>query len=100
MVARRVALWLWVAWAIIVWNVVFDHVIVVAARQYLAAATLAAERGGPYARMDDWMRPAVGRGIRLASLFAGVILAVGAIGLRLATWADSEHREERTRTRP
>ena len=33
---------LWIVWAIVVWNVVFDHVIVVAGREYLAAAIVAA----------------------------------------------------------
>jgi hypothetical protein len=82
--ARRIAVWIWIAAVIVVWNAVFDHVVVVAARQYLDAAALAARRGGPYARMDDWMRPAVARAVRLASEFAAAVLAVGAVGLWLA----------------
>ena len=42
----------------VVWNVIFDQVIVVAGRGTSRAA-LAAAAGGPYARIDDWMRPAV-----------------------------------------
>ena len=61
--AARLADALWIAWAVIVWNVVFDHVIVVAGRRYLNAADIAAESAGPYARIDDWMRPAATRAL-------------------------------------
>ena len=80
----RLALALWVVWALVVWNVVFDHVIVVAGRDYLTAATAAASRGGPYLRIDDWMQPAVSRGFREASASAAAILAVGIVSVRLA----------------
>ena len=82
--AARIATALWIAWAVIVWNVVFDHVIVLAGRRYLRAAALAAGAGGPYARIDDWMRPAVTSGLWTASAAAGAILMIGLFGLRLA----------------
>lgn len=82
--SRRIVLLLWAAWAIIVWNVVFDHVLVVAAREYLAAALAAADRGAPYARMDDWMRPAVTRGLWLATSSAAAVLVVCLTALRFA----------------
>jgi hypothetical protein len=72
--AARVAVALWVVWAVIVWNVVFDHVIVVAGREFIVAAGLAARRPGPYARMDDWMRPAVARAFWTATASAAAIL--------------------------
>jgi hypothetical protein len=78
----RVALALWIVWAVVAWNVVFDHVIVVAGRQYLRAASEAARAGGPYARIDDWMRPAVTTGLWTASAIALAILAVGWLGIR------------------
>jgi hypothetical protein len=80
----RLACALWIVWAVVVWNVVFDHVIVVAGREYLAAATTAVVRGLPYARMDDWMRPAVTRGLWIASGSAAVVLAVGLTSLAIA----------------
>jgi hypothetical protein len=80
----RVALALWVAWAVVVWNVVFDHTIELAGRAYLHAAALADQAGGPYARIDDWMRPAVTRGLWTATLSAGVLLALGVIAVRRA----------------
>jgi hypothetical protein len=75
---------LWVVWAVIVWNVVFDQVIVVAGRRYLQAAASAAQAGGPYARIDDWMRPAVAGGLWMASAAAGAILIFGWFGVRFA----------------
>jgi len=80
----RLAAALWIAWAIVVWNVVFDHVIVVAGRDYVTAAALAARGPGPYARMDDWMRPAVAHALWLATAASAVILAVGFAAIRLA----------------
>jgi hypothetical protein len=80
----RLAAALWIAWAIVVWNVVFDHVIVVAGREYLAAAALAARGPGPYARMDDWMRPAIPHALWLATAASAVILLVGFAAIRRA----------------
>jgi hypothetical protein len=82
--AARIALVLWIAWAVVVWNVVFDHVIVASGRAYIHAAAVAAQRGGPFARMDDWMRPAVTRGLWIASLAALAILLIGLVGIRAA----------------
>jgi hypothetical protein len=76
--AARLARALWIVWAIVVWNVVFDRVIVVAGRSYVAAAYRAA--GDPSVRppaMDDWMKPAVARGLWMATAAAGAILVTG-----------------------
>ena len=81
---RRIAQALWLAWAIVVWNVVFDHVIVVAGREYFAAAVIAARGPGPYARMDNWMRPAIARGLWIASTSSAAILVAGLVGIRQA----------------
>jgi hypothetical protein len=80
----RIATALWIAWAVVVWNVVFDQVMVFAGRRYVFAAALAAQAGGPYARIDDWMRPAVTSGLWRASAAAGAILVIGLFGVRLA----------------
>jgi hypothetical protein len=84
--ALRLARALWALWAIVVWNVVFDRVIVVAGRSYIAAAYRAAA-ADPTARplnMDDWMQPAVTRGLWLATAAAAAILAIGLASARLA----------------
>jgi len=76
--AARIARVLWMAWAVIVWNVVFDHVIVVAGRDYIAAAgRAAAAPAGPFANMDDWMRPAVTRGFWMATAAGTAVLVAG-----------------------
>ena len=85
MSARRVAVGLWIALAVIVWNVVFDHVIVVAGREYLAAAAIAAGHGGPYARVDQWMQPAATRGFWIASAASAAVLVVGLTAIRFAS---------------
>jgi hypothetical protein len=78
--AARIARALWIAWAVLVWNVVFDHVIVVAGRDYIAAARRAAAvPGGPFANVDAWMRPAVSRAFWIATASGIVVLLVGLI---------------------
>jgi len=72
----RLALALWIAWAVVAWNVVFDQVIVLAGREYIQAALAAGV--GPFANMDDWMRPAATRALWLASGAAFAILLTGA----------------------
>jgi hypothetical protein len=79
----RLARILWIAWAVVVWNVVFDHVIVVAGRDYIAAAGRAAA-AGKFANMDDWMRPAVSRGFWLATAAGGAILLTGLAAVGVA----------------
>ena len=76
--AVRIARALWTACAVVVWNVVFDRVIVVAGRNYVAAVgRMAASPGGPFLNMDDWMRPAVTRGLWIATAAGGLVLAAG-----------------------
>jgi len=78
----RAAAALWILWAVVVWNVVFDHAIELAGRRYVSAAAEAARAGAPYARVDDWMRPAVTTGLWTASATALAILTVGWLSLR------------------
>jgi hypothetical protein len=80
---RHVAAWLWLLWAVVVWNVVFDRVIVVAGRDYLNIARAAVRNGG-YAKIDETMRPARSRALWLATASAGAILIVGFLSLRRA----------------
>jgi hypothetical protein len=98
--ASHIALLLWLVWAVIVWNVVFDHLIVVAGREYIAAAqaramsgtrarltTGEAEAPGAhpgYENMDTWMRPAVARGLWIASSCSAAILGAGYLLVRAA----------------
>ena len=91
----RIARALWIAWAVVAWNAVFDHVVVAAGRLYVAAAASAAALPQPrYENVDAWMQPAVTRGLWLASGVAIVILGCGlslvrAAARRLSTCAES-----------
>ena len=93
--AARIARVLWIAWAVIVWNVVLDHVIVAAGREYIRAAVHAAgqSRGLTAAtlNMDDWMRPAAAHGLVIASVAAAGIAAAGLVLVRMAARADTPH---------
>jgi hypothetical protein len=84
--AARIARALWITWAVLVWNVVFDRVIVVAGRTYIAAARTAADANPPgrLPNMDDWMRPAVTRGLWIATASGAAIVLIGLAALRLA----------------
>jgi len=82
---RRLAAWLWIVWAFVVWNLVFDRVIIEAGREYVRLAVAASQDGGPFAKIEDTMRPARSRALWLASASAGVILVVGFVALRRAT---------------
>lgn len=82
----RLAVVLWLLLGAVVWNVVFDRVLVLAGRRYVHAAAVSFQQDGVYLEIDDWMRPAMMRGIWLATAAglstAGVGLAAIAIAAR------------------
>ncbi len=84
-VASDIARVLWLTWAVFLWNVVFDRVIVVAGREYIVAAAQAAMNpAGPFANMDTWMRPAITRGFWIATAAGGAVLVVGLVAINRA----------------
>jgi hypothetical protein len=93
---KRVAVALWLAAAVVVWNSVFDRVLVDAGREYVRTAADAAHGSGPYARIDDSMRPAIPRAVVLATSAAGVILAVGFAAFRWSASATSKESLRKT----
>ena len=82
--AVRVALALWITLAFLVWNVVFDRMIVLAGRAYVYAAANAARTQGTFLLINDWMAPAVRRGVLSASLASGLVLTIGLAGIAVA----------------
>jgi hypothetical protein len=86
------AIVLWIVWAFAVWNVVFDRVLVLAGRRYVYAAAVSANQSHTYLRIDDWMRPAITRGVWMASGAAALILAGLAAGLLLQNLLEKRHR--------
>jgi hypothetical protein len=83
--AARLARSLWIAWAIVLWNVIFDRVLVVAGRSYVYAAARAAKASGPYLRVDDWMKPAMTHGLWLASIASTLLLLAGFAAISAAS---------------
>jgi len=81
---RRVATILWIVLAVVVWNVVFDRVIVNAGRAYVRAAYAAGREGERYERIEDWMRPARSRAFWWATSSAVAILFGGIVAVRRA----------------
>jgi hypothetical protein len=75
---------LMVVWAIVAWNVTFDRVLVVAGRQYVYRAALAAAADAPRPAIQEWMRPASRRAFRWATLVAVAILAAGLGAIEVA----------------
>jgi hypothetical protein len=80
----RLAIGLWVVLAFVVWNVVFDRVLVLAGRRYVYAAAMAARQSDAFLRIDDFMKPAVSRGVWLATATGCAIVAVGIAGTIVA----------------
>lgn len=66
----------------------FDRILVLAGRRYSRAATQAVREGHGYLRIDDWMRPAISQGIRVASLTALGIAILGLIAVTIAARVD------------
>jgi hypothetical protein len=81
----RVAIVLWIACAVAVWNVIFDRVLVLAGRRYVYAAAVAVRDSRGYVQIRDWMPQAIARGVWLASAGAAIVLIVGIGGVMLAT---------------
>ena len=71
---------LWIAWAIVVWNVVFDHIVVVGGRDVIRAAGLAATTA---LNIDQFMRPAVTQALWTATTAASAILLIGLSAVHL-----------------
>jgi hypothetical protein len=76
---------LWLVLAVLVWNDVFDAVIINAARDYLNRKALFLSGSGGDVTVFGAMRPAAARGAWLASAWAAPIVAVGLAG----TWYGS-----------
>ena len=86
----RLAVGLWLAFGFVVWNVVFDHELVVAGRNYSQAASIAFREHRAYERLNDWMPAATSRSVAVATA-AG--LATTALGLSAVAVAAARARK-------
>lgn len=80
-----VAYVLWVVLAGVIWNVVFDRVLVIAGRRYVFAASQADEHGDPPVLIAPWMREARGRAVQIATIVALPVAMTGVIAVRVAS---------------
>lgn len=76
---------LWLVLAFVVWNVVFDRLIVLAGRRYSHDAAVLFRSTGRYLLINDVMRPAVAHASRVATAVAAAIVAVAMILIRIAS---------------
>jgi hypothetical protein len=90
--SARVAAVLWIVFAFLVWNVVFDRILVLAGRRYSYAAGQAARHATAYLRIDDWMRPAVAHGVRVASLVGFSVAVIGLVAVLIASRLDQRRQ--------
>lgn len=82
-----VAVALWLLFAAVVWNVVFDRLIVLAGRRYSHDAYVLYRSTGRYLLINDVMRPAIAHAARVASAVAGSIAVIAMIAIRFAARA-------------
>jgi hypothetical protein len=75
--SARVALWFWVALAIVVWNGLYDLRITLGVRDYLLKQALFDAGRGPAVTISDAMHDTVRDAVRVASLWASIILLSG-----------------------
>jgi hypothetical protein len=82
---------LWCVLAFLVWNVVFDRVLVLAGRRFVYEAALAARQGADYLLIDGHMRSAVVNGFRLANLAAAAVLIPAFVAILWARRRSDRH---------
>jgi hypothetical protein len=87
----RLAVILWLVLGAVVWNVVFDRVLVMAGRHYAYDAALAGRNGGPYLLINERMPAAIRRGIRLATAAGGGVAAAGLLAIAAARRRERKH---------
>ena len=82
-----VAVALWLLFTAVVWNVIFDRLIVLAGRRYSHDAYVLYRSTGRYLLISDVMPPAIAHAVRVASAVAGAIAVVALIAIRFAARA-------------
>ena len=75
---RRRAVLLWLSFAFVTWNVVFDRGVANAALEFTREQIVRHQNGAPVVSIDAGFRPRVGHAALTASLYSGLVLACGA----------------------
>jgi hypothetical protein len=82
--SRRLALLLWLALGFVIWNVVFDLMIIDAGRAYLRHQAAWQRGNGPRVTIAGTMRPAARRAALTASVWAVLVTGSGLTATVLA----------------
>lgn len=93
--AVRAAAMLWALLALVVWNVVFDRLLVLAGRRFVHAAAVADSDRQAYLLVDPWMRQATVQAFWMASAVAIAVLVGGGAAILIASRRDNETRQRR-----
>jgi hypothetical protein len=93
---RRAAYLAWIVCAAVVWNVVFDAIVIQSGRDYLTLQALRQQGRGPAVTIHGVMDAGVARAAREATRSGG---AVGAAGM-LAVWLVSRLQSRRSAAGP
>jgi hypothetical protein len=83
--SRRLAIVLWIAMAVVVWNGLYDLRITLGVRDYLLKTALHEAGRGPAVVMSEAMHATVKDAVLIASLWAAIILAAGLGTVKLLT---------------
>ena len=81
--ARRLAVALWLAMAIVVWNGLYDLRITLGVRDYLMKQALHDAGRGPAVTIAEAMAVTRKDAVMVASLWAAIILAAGLVTIRM-----------------
>jgi hypothetical protein len=84
MTDRGIAILLWIAFAAVAWNVVFDRAVADAATAYTREQIRRDQRGEPTESIDVAYRPQVRSAAVSASAVAGAVLICGACAIAVA----------------
>lgn len=100
--AVRLAAGLWLVLGVVLWNAVFDRVIVAAGREYLYRQAQAQRHEGPEVTIAEVMRPAALRGVIVASGWSLLVTAAGlaAVGVAAARTRQREFEAVSARDEP
>ena len=72
-----VAIALWIAFACVAWNVIYDRYVTISAVDFTRQQVLASERGAPLTSIEQGFTPRIGDAARRASLLVSPILIAG-----------------------
>ncbi len=81
---RRLAIALWITFAFVTWNVVFDRGVADAAVELSRDQIVRYQQGAPVGSIDIRFRPRVRQAAVTATLYSGVVLLCGVGALMLA----------------